>query len=231
MRKSYRCQPGKRRDVVTALQKMEAAGAESGYPRGRYVLVETRAPGEPDLEVEFTFESYGEMERLERAMRERVSRYLRDGGATGQEYLLEPSATKHLLLVEVPPGGPAGRANNEHSRSESAGVRERSGQGAASEAPGISARGSGGAQRPPGGGGAARSTAELQPEPPDLTFDEDEELEEPPEPDIPPPPEIPDGMTREQFQQEQLKKARNALQSAEKTAGTTRQPPRSPDRR
>src|SRR5688572_31680016 len=107
VRKSYRCQPGKRRDVLTALQKMDAAGAESGYPRGRYVLVETRAPGEPDLEVEFTFESYGEMERLERAMRERVARYLRDGGATGQEYLLEPSATKHLLLVELAAGGSA----------------------------------------------------------------------------------------------------------------------------
>src|SRR5688572_33345435 len=106
VRKSYRCQPGKRRDVLTALQKMDAAVAEAGYPRGRYVLAETRAPGEPDLEVEFTFESYAELERLERAMRERLARYIRDGGATGQELLLEPSATKHLLLVETPaPGG------------------------------------------------------------------------------------------------------------------------------
>src|SRR5918999_58526 len=102
VRKSYRCQPGKRREVLAALQKMDAVGAEAGYPRGRYVYVETRAPGEPDLEVEFTFESYAELERLERAMRERLARYLREGGATGQELLLEPSATKHLLLVEAP---------------------------------------------------------------------------------------------------------------------------------
>ena len=74
VRKSYRCQPGRRREVLTALQKMDAAVAEAGYPRGRYVLVETRAPGEPDLEVEFTFESYAEMERLDRAMRERRAR-------------------------------------------------------------------------------------------------------------------------------------------------------------
>ena len=37
VRKSYRCQPGKRREVLAALQKMDAAGAEAGYPRGRYV--------------------------------------------------------------------------------------------------------------------------------------------------------------------------------------------------
>ena len=108
MRKSYRCQPGKRREVLAALQKMDAAGAEAGYPRGRYVYVETRAPGEPDLEVEFTFESYAELERLERAMRERLARYIREGGATGQELLLEPSATKHLLLVET--SAPSGQS-------------------------------------------------------------------------------------------------------------------------
>ena len=101
VRKSYRCQPGKRRDLLAALQKIDAAAAEAGYPRGRYLFVETRAPGEPDLEVEFVFESYAEMERLERAMRERVVRYLREGGAAGQELLLEPSATKHLLLIEA----------------------------------------------------------------------------------------------------------------------------------
>ena len=108
MRKSYRCQPGKRREVLAALQKMDAAGAEAGYPRGRYVYVETRSPGEPDLEVEFTFESYAELERLERAMRERLARYIREGGATGQELLLEPSATKHLLLVET--NAPSGQS-------------------------------------------------------------------------------------------------------------------------
>ena len=116
VRKSYRCLPGKRREVLTALQKMDAAVAGAGYPRGRYVLAETRSPGEPDLEVEFTFESYAEMERLERVMRERVVRYLRDGGVTGQEYLLEPSATKHLLLVEIAVGGLGGRASVRRGR-------------------------------------------------------------------------------------------------------------------
>ena len=209
VRKSYRCQPGKRRDVLAALQKMDAAGAEAGYPRGRYVLVETRSPGEPDLEVEFIFEGYAELERLERAMRERVGRYLREGGSSGQELLLEPSATKHLLLVEVPAGGPGA---------------ERAQRARAPEEP---VRGSGGAQRP----------AAAPPARPDLTLDEEDDapdFEEPPEPDVPPPPEIPPGMTRDQFQRAQLERARAALQSAEKTVGATKPPgiqaPRRSDR-
>jgi hypothetical protein len=218
VRKSYRCQPGKRREVLAALQKMDAAGAEAGYPRGRYVYVETRAPGEPDLEVEFTFESYADLERLERAMRERLARYLREGGATGQEHLLEPSATKHLLLLETTPGSGGGAASAARS--------ERGFGGAAPAGPGEarqeSARGSGGAQRPP-------ATAE----PLDLTIDgdkDDPDLEEPPEPDVPPPPEIPAGMTRDQFQQDQLRRARAALQDAEKTVGATKQSSRRSDR-
>ena len=191
VRKSYRCQPGKRREVLTALQRMDAAVAEAGYPRGRYVFAETRSPGEPDLEVEFTFESYAEMERLERAMRERVVRYLREGGATGQEFLLEPSATKHLLLVEAPAGGvQAG--------------------GAAAQPRGVPTP----RQQP-------QSRSAAPPEPPDLTLDEDadEEFEEPPEPDIPPPPEVPAGMTPAEFQRAQLERAKAALQNAERTVG------------
>src|SRR5688572_16735594 len=191
VRKSYRCQPGKRREVLTALQRMDAAVAEAGYPRGRYVFAETRSPGEPDLEVEFTFESYAEMERLERAMRERVVRYLREGGATGQEFLLEPSATKHLLLVEAPAGG--GQAG-----------------GAAAQPRAVPTP----RQQPQSRSGAP-------PEPPDLTLDEDEdeEFEEPPEPDIPPPPEVPAGMTPAEFQRAQLERAKAALQNAERTVG------------
>ncbi|HXI15796.1 MAG TPA: hypothetical protein VNM48_05445, partial [Chloroflexota bacterium] len=83
VRKSYRCQPGRRREMLAALQGIDAAAAQAGYPRGRYLMVETRSPGDPDLEVEFTFESYAEMDQLERRMREQVARYLRDGGATG----------------------------------------------------------------------------------------------------------------------------------------------------
>jgi hypothetical protein len=105
VRKAYRCRPGKRRDVLAALQRVDEAGAASGWPRGRYVFVETRAPGEPDLEVEFTFESYAEMERLERRLREHLARTAREvGGPAGQEQLLdlllEPSATRYLLLLD-----------------------------------------------------------------------------------------------------------------------------------
>ena len=198
VRKSYRCQPGKRREVLTALQRMDAAVAEAGYPRGRYVFAETRSPGEPDLEVEFTFESYGEMERLERAMRERVVRYLREGGATGQEYLLEPSATKHLLLVE-------GQVPASAAAREGAGAV--SGQSRGDAAP---------RQR-------AQSAPAAPSEPLDLTLDEDddEEFEEPPEPDMPPPPEIPAGMTPADFQRAQVERAKAALQNAERTVGQT----------
>lgn len=207
VRKSYRCQPGRRREVLTALQKMDAAVAEAGYPRGRYVLVETRAPGEPDLEVEFTFESYAEMERLDRAMRERVGRYLREGGATGQEHLLEPSATKHVLLVEDGAGA----------------ARSAAPERAATE-PAPQARGA-----PP-----QRQATPTVPtgtnvpghgEPADLTLDEDDEegFDAPPESEVPPPPEIPDGMTRDEFQQAQQKRARAALHNAERTVGVTRQ--------
>jgi hypothetical protein len=105
VRKAYCCRPGKRREVLAALQRVDEAGAASGWPRGRYVFVETRAPGEPDLEVEFTFESYAEMERLERRLREHLARTARDhAGPAGQEQLLdlllEPSATRYLILLD-----------------------------------------------------------------------------------------------------------------------------------
>ncbi len=112
VRKSYRCLPGRRRDLLAALQRVDAAAAEAGWPRGRYLLVETKAAGEPDLEVEFTFESYAEMEQLERRLREhlaRLAREGRDGGisSAGQEFLLEPSATRYLLLLDEPPAAGA----------------------------------------------------------------------------------------------------------------------------
>ena len=104
VRKSYRCQPGKRRELLAALQRVDAAAAEAGWPRGRYLFVETKSPGEPDVEVEFTFESYSEMEQLERRLREHLGRASRDPaaaiGSAGQEFLLEPSSTRYLLLLE-----------------------------------------------------------------------------------------------------------------------------------
>jgi hypothetical protein len=138
------------------------------------------------------------MERLERTMREHVVRLLREGAAAGQEHLLEPSATKHLLLIEVsaplkmappPPGTPA------------APVVRAAPIAAAPAAPAVGAT------------------------PPDLTLDEDDEddedaeFEEPPEPEIPPPPAPPPGMTDEQFRRSQLDRARAALQGAERAVG------------
>ena len=102
VRKGYRCLPGKRREVLAALQRVDEAAAGAGWPRGRYLFVETRAPGEPDLEVEFAFESYAEMERLERRLREHLARAAREVALAGQEHLLEPSATRHLLLLDEP---------------------------------------------------------------------------------------------------------------------------------
>lgn len=106
VRKSYRCQPGKRRDVLAALQRLDAVAAEAGWPRGRYLYVETRVSGEPDLEVDFIFESYAQMEQLERRLREHMARVPREtAGSGGQEHLLEPSATRFLMLQDdVAPG-------------------------------------------------------------------------------------------------------------------------------
>ncbi len=107
VRKGYRCLPGKRRELLAALQRVDAAATAAGWPRGRYLFVETRAPGEPDLEVEFTFDSYGEMEQIERRLREHLGRVARDVGSAGQELLLEPSATRYLLLLDEPAARPA----------------------------------------------------------------------------------------------------------------------------
>jgi hypothetical protein len=103
VRKGYRCLPGKRRELLAALQRVDAAAAEAGWPRGRYLFVETKAPGEPDVEVEFTFDSYSDMEQLERRLREHLGRSPRDTasiGTAGQEFLLEPSSTRYLLLLD-----------------------------------------------------------------------------------------------------------------------------------
>jgi hypothetical protein len=110
VRKGYRCLPGKRRELLGALQRVDAVATAAGWPRGRYLFVETKAPGEPDLEVEFTFESYAEMEQLERRLREHMARAARDVGSAGQEFLLEPSATRYLLLLDEPTTRAAGGA-------------------------------------------------------------------------------------------------------------------------
>lgn len=136
VRKGYRCLPGKRRELLAALQRVDAIAAEAGWPRGRYLLVETKAPGEPDLEVEFSFESYAEMERLERRLREYLSRSPRDAqaiGSAGQEFLLEPSSTRYLLLIEE--SGPVVRAAPAARRQQEAAGGERTGDQGTGERP------------------------------------------------------------------------------------------------
>ena len=199
VRKSYRCQPGKRRELLAALQRMDAAAAEAGWPRGRYLLVETRAPGEPDVEVEFTFASYTEMEQLERRLRERLgraSRETREAVSGGQEYLLEPSATRFLLLVDD--ATPAG--------SSAAGARRQ----AASPPPRPPEPGRAPAQ--PASPGRQPPATPMEPEMgPDLqAFDEPDDSPPPP----PPPPLSPAEQRARQARQ--LADARAALANAER---------------
>ena len=219
VRKSYRCQPGRRREMLTALQGIDAAAARAGYPRGRYLMVETRSPGDPDLEVEFTFESYVEMDQLERRMREHVARYLRDGGATGQELLLESSATRYLLLVEDsrPAGGAAAVGTTTAPRTAAPGPAAPTATRGAPSTP---------LETPVAPATPARAAAP----PPEPSFDDDDDesfedlrAEDLPEPEVPPAPELPRGVSAEQFQQGQLARARAALAGAEKAVNM---PPR-----
>lgn len=225
VRKGYRCQPGKRREVLTALQRIDAAAAEVGYPRGRYLLVETRAPGEPDLEVEFTFESYAEMEQLERRMREHVARYMRDGGSTGQEFLIEPSATRHLLSLDdgvaTTSTAPAAASTTQQSRRPTGTSSPaqstpptRAGAPGPAGAAGTAAVPASRAAQPQGQRSIARTD-----EPPAWMDDDEEDFDESdlPEPDVPPPPEIPPEMSTDQFRSRQIAAARAALANAERT--------------
>ncbi len=106
VRKGYRCLPGS--DVSCSPPCSAWTPRHGGRLAPRTLpFVETRAPGEPDLEVEFTFDSYGEMEQIERRLREHLGRVARDVGSAGQELLLEPSATRYLLLLDEPAARPA----------------------------------------------------------------------------------------------------------------------------
>ncbi len=204
VRKGYRCLPGKRRELLAALQRVDAIAAEAGWPRGRYLLVETKAPGEPDLEVEFSFESYAEMERLERRLREYLSRSPRDAqaiGSAGQEFLLEPSSTRYLLLIEE--SAPVARAASAARRQEEAAGGERTGDQGTGERP---------APRPH----ARPAPSPALPEPPGepASFEAMDELAEP-EPALPP----------AEAQRRQLARARAALAHAERAVNL------SPERR
>lgn len=209
VRKGYRCLPGKRRELLAALQRVDAIAAEAGWPRGRYLLVETKAPGEPDLEVEFSFESYAEMERLERRLREHLARSPREAqaiGTAGQEFLLEPSATRYLLLAEE--AAPAARA------SAAAGRQEEGADGALTTSEGKGER------------AAPRAAGQSPPPTMPAVF---ERPPEPLEPESQPPEPA---LSPAEAQRRQLARARAALDHAERAAkvsperrATGRRPP------
>ena len=213
VRKGYRSLPGKRRELLAALQRKDALAAEAGWPRGRYLAVETRAPGEPDLEVEFAFESYAELERLERRLRERLARAPREVVSGEQEFLLEPSATRYLLLLDE---GAAAGAAAPARRAAAAPPPARAQPGAAPAvvlAPAAAA--------PP-------PAAEPAAPPLDLDAKDEDEFEPVEELPTPPPPDYP-GLTPAEQQAKQLADARSALAKAE--AAVNLAPERRADRR
>jgi hypothetical protein len=166
VRKGYRSLPGRRRELLAALQRKDALAAEAGWPRGRYLSVETRAPGEPDLEVEFAFESYAEMEQLERRLRERLARAPREAVSGEQEFLLEPSATRYLLLLE---DGVAAQAAGSARRA--AMPPPVAAFGSATDEPAPPGTGAGGPpEPPPGTGGRGQAAAQDRRLPPQPSY-------------------------------------------------------------
>ena len=72
LRLGYACAPRRRGEVVAALRLIDQIGAPAGWPAGRYLLVDTRGAGEPDLEVEYLFTSLADMEQREARLREQL---------------------------------------------------------------------------------------------------------------------------------------------------------------
>ena len=113
LRLGYACAPRRRADVVAALRVIDGIGAPVGWPSGRYLHVDTRAAGEPDLEVEYTFTSLADLEVREARLREQVRASARDGGpdtTSWQAHLIGPGARRFLTVVDDPVGRPAGNA-------------------------------------------------------------------------------------------------------------------------
>jgi hypothetical protein len=108
LRLGYACAPRRRQDVMAALRVIDGIGAPSGWPSGRYLLVDTRGAGEPDLEVEYTFASLTDMERRETRLREQLRANARDGGpdtTSWQAGLIAPGTRRLLTQVESPDAG------------------------------------------------------------------------------------------------------------------------------
>ena len=101
LRLGYACAPRRRGEVVTALRVIDQIGAPAGWPAGRYLLVDTRGAGEPDLEVEYSFSSLADMEQREARLREQLRANARDGGpdTTSWQSGLIASGTRRLLTL------------------------------------------------------------------------------------------------------------------------------------
>jgi hypothetical protein len=105
LRLGYACAPRRRGEVVAALRVIDQIGAPTGWPAGRYLLVDTRGAGEPDLEVEYSFTSLAEMEQREARLREQLRASARDGGpdtTSWQSGLISPGTRRLLTVIDDP---------------------------------------------------------------------------------------------------------------------------------
>ena len=106
LRLGYSCKPRRRPDVISAIRQIDAIGAPVGWPGGRFVSVDTRSAGEPDLEVEYLFSSLTDMEVQEGRLREALRTATRDAGtdlSSWQETLLTAPGTRRYLTVVPDP--------------------------------------------------------------------------------------------------------------------------------
>ncbi len=129
LRLGYSCKPRRRPDVIAAIRLIDAIGAPVGWPGGRFVSVDTRSAGEPDLEVEYLFSSLSDMEAHEGRLREALRSASRDGGmdsSSWQETLLTAPGTRRYLTVM--PDNPGTRRDDLrpvslHASGDAAGTR------------------------------------------------------------------------------------------------------------
>ncbi len=102
LRLGYSCKPRRRPDVISAIRQIDAIGASVGWPGGRFVSVDTRGAGDPDLEVEYLFASLSDMEAQEGRLREALRAASRDAvidTSSWQETLLTAPGTRRYLTV------------------------------------------------------------------------------------------------------------------------------------
>ena len=121
LRLGYACAPRRRGEVVAALRLIDQIGAPAGWPAGRYLLVDTRGAGEPDLEVEYLFTSLADMEQREARLREQLRANARDGGpdtTSWQSGLISPGTRRLLTLVDDPNATRLGRGSVQEGQAD-----------------------------------------------------------------------------------------------------------------